>query len=195
MSSCQVALRIPPHTTRALLYGPIPQSADSLVFFSLSRDISARSPIVTADPAPRQSLDSARFPRHPRSALAERRFERREPATTEEEFEDVGLSDDGRPHHLQQSPAAAPSAPQQRKRGFLSKFTTTAAADSATVQDPASPSSPSPATAAQGPMSMARFLPGRKRAQSGQGAELGAMPAADGQKSSLSVVEAQEVKS
>lgn len=91
----------------------------------------------------RQSLDSARFPRLPRSAI-DRKMER-QPPTAEESFEDVGLDDHKQQHaHSQQQP---------RKRGFFSKF-------SETTQDKDSAGS--------------RFL-GRKRGQSGQGAELGSL--------------------
>jgi hypothetical protein len=56
----------------------------------------------------RQSLDSARLARLPRSAVGERRFET-EPPTEEEGFEDVGLNDD--------------NAKQVRKKGFFSRLT------------------------------------------------------------------------
>ena len=55
----------------------------------------------------RQSLDSARLPRLPRTAISDRRFER-EPPTEEEGFEDVGLNDDGAKH--------------VKKKGFFSRF-------------------------------------------------------------------------
>ena len=55
----------------------------------------------------RQSLDSARLPRLPRSAVGERRFER-EPPTEEEGFEDVGLNDD--------------NGKQGKKKGFFSRL-------------------------------------------------------------------------
>lgn len=55
----------------------------------------------------RQSLDSARIARLPRSAIGERRFEQ-QPPTAEEGFEDVGLNDD--------------QAKQAKKGGFFSKF-------------------------------------------------------------------------
>lgn len=95
----------------------------------------------------RQSLDSARFPRHPhhqQRPLA-RKLERA-PPTPEESFEDVGLDDQKQ---------------QPRKRGFFSKLTD--------MQDKESAGNP-------GQQSMSRFLiGGRKRGQSGQGAELGSM--------------------
>lgn len=69
------------------------------------KDISARSPVVPHEVS-RQSLDSARIPRLPRSAMNERRFER-QPPTAEEGFEDVGLNDE---------------AKQVKKKGFFSKF-------------------------------------------------------------------------
>ena len=55
----------------------------------------------------RQSLDSARIPRLPRSAINERRFER-QPPTAEEGFEEVGLNDEAKQ--------------QSKKKGFFSKF-------------------------------------------------------------------------
>ncbi len=114
-----------------------------------AQDISARSPIVAHDPAPRQSLDSARFPRLPRSAVSERRFEH-EPPTAEEGFEDVGLNDD------QKQPP--------KKRGFFAKF----------GSEPHPHAETTPASTPTVP----RFLmPGRKRGHSGsgQGSELGQM--------------------
>jgi hypothetical protein len=94
----------------------------------------------------RQSLDSARIPRLPRSAMHERKFAAPEP-TKEEGFEEVGLNDE-------QSKAP-------KRRSFFAKF-----ADSGEQGVPAT--TPSPSTS--------RFhLTGRKRAQSGQGAELGDM--------------------
>jgi hypothetical protein len=71
------------------------------------KDISARSPIIQHENNGRQSLDSARLPRLPRSAVNERRFERH-PPTAEEGFEDVGLNDE--------------QGKQAKKRGFFSKF-------------------------------------------------------------------------
>ena len=56
----------------------------------------------------RQSLDSARLQRLPRSAIGDRRFER-QPPTAEEGFEDVGLNDE----QVRQ---------QTKKKGFFSKF-------------------------------------------------------------------------
>lgn len=56
----------------------------------------------------RQSLDSARLSRLPRSAINERRFER-QPPTAEEGFEDVGLHDEAKQQ-------------QTKKKGFFSKF-------------------------------------------------------------------------
>jgi hypothetical protein len=95
----------------------------------------------------RQSLDSARLPRMPRSAI-ERSFE--QPPTAEEGFEDVGLDD----HKYQQQQQPAQQA-QPQKRGFFSKFS------DSRDRDPSS--NPS----------VSRFLMhGRKRAQSGQGSEL-----------------------
>jgi len=72
------------------------------------QDISAKSPVLLQESFGRQSLDSARLQRLPRSAIGERRFEG-QPLTAEEGFEDVGLNDE--------------QAKQQTKRkGFFSKF-------------------------------------------------------------------------
>ncbi|KAK5628138.1 hypothetical protein RRF57_003853 [Xylaria bambusicola] len=69
----------------------------------------------------------------------------RELPTAEESFEDVGLNDDQKQ-----------SQQQPKKKGFFAKF-----------------SEPQESNAhGEG---LARFIPGRKRAQSGQGAELGPM--------------------
>ncbi|KAF5601444.1 uncharacterized protein FSUBG_8150 [Fusarium subglutinans] len=118
-------------------------SRESFDSYRRSFDISARSPMPNGDFPTRQSLDSARLPRLPRSAI-ERSFE--QPPTAEERFEDVGLDD-----HKQQQQQPAPQA-QPQKRGFFSKFS-----------DKDSSSNPT----------VSRFLMhGRKRAQSGQGSEL-----------------------
>ncbi|RFU78045.1 hypothetical protein TARUN_4201 [Trichoderma arundinaceum] len=115
-------------------------SRESFDSYRRSFDISARSPISAYDVPARQSLDSARFARLPRSAI-NRNMEQL--PTAEENFEDVGLDDQKQ---------------QPRKRGFFSKLTETQEKD---------------ASAQTG---VSRFLmPGRKRAQSGQGAELGTM--------------------
>ncbi|KAG6116224.1 hypothetical protein E4U13_002030 [Claviceps humidiphila] len=83
-----------------------PISRESFDSYRRSFDVTARSPIVSNDSFGRQSLDSARFPRLPRSAMAGK-FDC-QPPTAEEGFEDVGLDD-----HKQ----------QPRKRGFFSKLT------------------------------------------------------------------------
>lgn len=145
------------------------------------QDISAKSPIIATDLLPRQSLDSARFPRQPRSALQERRFER-EPPTPEEGFEEVGLNDDGK----QQSPNQVPA----KRRGFFSKFGT-----DVTTTSPSHDAAP-PTHGGGNLQTMSRFLPGRKRGQSGQGAELGAMPVAAGDRpGTATTLQEQEVQS
>ncbi|KAI0124671.1 hypothetical protein BJ170DRAFT_469490 [Xylariales sp. AK1849] len=123
-------------------------SRESFDSYRRSFDITARSPVVFHDQAPRHSLESARYPRIGRSSIRDRAFDR-EPPTPEEGFEDVGLNDESK-----QQPQQAP-----KKRGFFAKF-----ADS---QEP---------NAHSHNQGMSRFIPGRKRAQSGgQGAELGNM--------------------
>ncbi|KAG4437395.1 hypothetical protein IFR05_007120 [Cadophora sp. M221] len=85
---------------------PFSISRESFDSYRRSFDISARSPVVGHEIG-RQSLDSARLPRLPRSAMNERRFER-QPPTAEEGFEDVGLNDEQAKH--------------TKKKGFFSKF-------------------------------------------------------------------------
>jgi len=68
---------------------PFPISRESFDSYRRSFDISARSPISPVDGyGSRQSLDSVRMPRMPRSAIGDRRFDR-QPPTAEEGFEDV----------------------------------------------------------------------------------------------------------
>jgi len=117
---------------------PFSISRESFDSYRRSFDISARSPVVSSDTG-RQSLDSARIPRLPRSAIAERRFQR-QPPTAEEGFEDVGLNDEQK---------------QPRKKGFFSKF------------------GESGEQGSQSPTGSRFHITGRKRGQSGQGAELG----------------------
>ncbi|VUC33099.1 unnamed protein product [Clonostachys rosea] len=124
-------------------------SRESFDSYRRSFDISARSPINPNEaPSRGNSLDSTRYPRLPRS-LADCKMDRPLP-TAEEAFEDVGL-DDQKFHQQQQH------SQQPRKRGFFSKFSEGQDKD-LTSQN-----------------SMSRFLPSRKRAQSGQGAELGSI--------------------
>lgn len=88
-------------------YEHFPISRESFDSYRRSFDISARSPVLPHDIG-RQSLDSARLSRLPRSAINERRFER-QPPTAEEGFEDVGLHDEAKQQ-------------QTKKKGFFSKF-------------------------------------------------------------------------
>lgn len=108
-------------------------------------------------------MDSSRVSRMPRQRL----FERDPPTAVEEGdgegFEEVGLNDDNNRQNMHSQQAPAP--PQPRKRGFFAKFS-----DHNQETGSVSPvASPSPTT------SRFSILPGRKRAQSGQGAELGSM--------------------
>lgn len=155
-------------TTRRLI--PLPKS----------QDIAARSPIVATDTAPpRQSLDS-RFPRLPyhRSSLAERRPA--VPTTAEESnFEDVGLNDENKHPN------------QPKKRGFFSKFASDENDAAPYVNGSASPTSPPQQHAGIA----SRLLGGRKRGQSGQGAELGVMPLGERPKTAASTVVETEVSS
>ncbi|KAI0404506.1 hypothetical protein F4802DRAFT_607517 [Xylaria palmicola] len=98
---------------------------------------------VVVHEVPRQSLDSALMARTPRSSVRHRSFERELP-TAEEGFEEVGLNDDQKQNQSQ----------QPKRKSFFAKFSEPQ--DSSTHGE-----------------GLARFIPGRKRAQSGQGAELG----------------------
>jgi len=107
------------------------------------QDISARSPVLPQELHPRARRSLDAIPRLPRSAIGERRFDK-QPPTAEEGFEEVGLNDENK-------------QPQSKRKSFFSKF----GDDHDTP-----PQSPNTSTS--------RFhLPGRKRGQSGQGAELG----------------------
>ncbi|KAM3071301.1 hypothetical protein ACMFMG_008892 [Clarireedia jacksonii] len=89
---------------------PFPISRESFDSYRRSFDISARSPISPIEAySGRQSLDSARIPRMPRSAIGDRRFDR-QPPTAEEGFEDVGLNDE------------ANKQQQTKKKGFFSRI-------------------------------------------------------------------------
>ena len=123
-----------------------PNISQSLPLTKFIQDISARSPIRQHDSTtPRQSLDS-RMARPPRSAIKSNQFERPEP-TDEEAFEDVGLNDEAKQ--------------PQKKRGIFSRFGDNN--ENAATSDTSRPSS----------SHRGFHLPGRKRGQSGQGAELG----------------------
>ncbi|KAK4197046.1 hypothetical protein QBC40DRAFT_108794 [Triangularia verruculosa] len=150
-----------------------PISRESFDSYRRSFDISARSYIT--DPAPRQSLDSsARFPRmmQTRSSLLSR-----EPPTPEEGFEDVGLGDESKTgeqkqqqqQRHQQQTEQAPALP--KKKGLFARFGSEHSHETADGNHAAT-------AGATTTSSTWSFLPGasRKRAQSGQGAELGAMP-------------------
>jgi len=135
---------------------PFNISRESFDSYRRSFDISARSPISTFDNPSRQSLDSRRKLNaySPRPSFQEhaRRSEQMSREPLEERFEDVGLNDEAKP--------------QQKKRGFLSRF-----GDS---------TNESTTTEAKPPSAHHNFLSsfssGRKRGQSGTGAELGNMP-------------------
>lgn len=120
-------------------------SRESFDSYRRSFDITARAPVTRHDSQTRASLDSYRFPQHPRSALDHQRKMDYPPPTAEEPFEDVGLDD----HKVNSQTVAA----HQRKRGFFAKFSD--------GQDKESVSR--------------FLIPSRKRGQSGQGSELGSM--------------------
>ncbi len=121
----------------------------SLLIASLE-DISARSPVYPYEASrpsldARQSLDS-KIQRPSRSAIKPDQFDR-PPPTDEEGFEDVGLNDEKK-------------EPPKRKSIFA-RF-------GDNNDSPAAGDAPRPSSSHRG-----FHLPGRKRGQSGQGAELG----------------------
>ncbi|TID21264.1 hypothetical protein E6O75_ATG04659 [Venturia nashicola] len=133
---------------------PFNISRESFDSYRRSFDISARSPIPSFDERPRQSLDSRRVLHSSasRPSFQGRHIDRpHEPV--EEGFEEVGLNDEAKP----------------KKRGLFSRFGDTLA--DAPVYVDARPAS-----------SHHNFLqfPGRKRGQSGQGAELSAIGRSNG---------------
>jgi hypothetical protein len=128
----------------------------------LMQDISGRSPVIGAmgGDRPRASLDSRTFQSFQSSPRKSTNLQRpapvpiHAPMREEEDFEDVGLNDDPKP--------AQQTAPP-KKRGFLSRLT-----DSSNEQQAAPGATPS--------QESKWHFGGRKRGQSGQGAELGSMP-------------------
>ncbi|GAD96585.1 conserved hypothetical protein [Paecilomyces variotii No. 5] len=125
---------------------PFSISRESFDSYRRSFDISARSPVSQVDTLPsRTSLDS-RFSRMTsRSAINGSTFDRPQSMEEEERFEDVVLGDDVKP----------------RKKGIFSRIGETLS------ETPSSTSNSRPSSTYLG------FFPGRKRAQSGQGSELG----------------------
>lgn len=142
-------------------------SRESFDSYRRSFDISARAQIVH-DLPPRSSLDSAGFSRVPRTSFRDRCFER-QPPTAEEKFEDVGLNDEQKPQPNQNQHQQPP-----KRRGLFSRF-----------GDSQEPNTHSPT------MSMARFIPGRKRAPSVHDSELAPM---ERPTSSHSMTEGQEMQ-
>ncbi|KAF2496369.1 hypothetical protein BU16DRAFT_526866 [Lophium mytilinum] len=128
---------------------PFSISRESFDSYRRSFDISARSPIpdCTGEGRLRQSLDSRRNQYIPRSSFQDRRIDCPD-ATAEEGFEEVGLNDEPKP---------------VKKRGLFARFGDNS---DATVNT----SNERPASSHH-----SFHFTGRKRGQSGQGAELRSM--------------------
>ncbi|MCJ1336057.1 hypothetical protein MMC09_001332 [Bachmanniomyces sp. S44760] len=127
---------------------PFSISRESFESYRRSFDISAKSPVFQPELSTRQSLDS-RSSRLPRASInGSGSFEKPQP-TDEETFEDVGLNDEAKP----------------KKKGLFSRF-----GDSGETPALASDDGSRPSSSHRG-----FHIPGRKRGQSGQGAELGHM--------------------
>ncbi|KAF2145574.1 uncharacterized protein K452DRAFT_324518 [Aplosporella prunicola CBS 121167] len=133
---------------------PFSISRESFESYRRSFDISARTPLPEIDSRARQSLDS-RQARLPRSSLNERRMGR-PISTTDEGFEDVGLNDEVKP--------------PTKKKGLFSRFGDSSDGTNGTTSSDSRPSSSHHGF---------HFGTGRKRGQSGQGAELSPMRPAD----------------
>ncbi|KAL9128397.1 MAG: hypothetical protein Q9217_002921 [Psora testacea] len=136
---------------------PFSISRESFESYRRSFDISARSPVPQNDAStPRQSLDS-KMMGSSRSAVNAGHFER--PTSTEEGFEDIGLN--GGPNDgIHEAPHDGIKQPP-KKKSIFARF-----GDNS--EPPASGDAPRPTSSHRG-----FHLPGRKRGQSGQGAELG----------------------
>ena len=127
-------------------------SRESFDSYRRSFDISARSPVVGAEGRPRASLDSRTFLPSPRMSNSfHRPSQEAVKETKEEDFEDVNIED---------------PKPQPKKRGIFSRLT-----DGGDQQSSNADGRP---TSSQEKGSWHAF--GRKRGQSGQGAELGSIP-------------------
>lgn len=108
------------------------------------------------------------------------------PATAEESnFEDVGLNDENSRIH-------------PKKRGFFAKFASDENNNDAAAAAPANGASSSPLTPPPqqqqqhtGGIASRLLGAGRKRGQSGQGAELGVMPLGDRPKTASTVVQTE----
>ncbi|ROT35579.1 hypothetical protein SODALDRAFT_328944 [Sodiomyces alkalinus F11] len=151
---------------------PFSISRESFDSYRRSFDVSARSPVTNHDVLPRQSLDSARFPRFPRTTF-HRSTVGEQPTVEESGFEEVGLHDEQgskQQQQQQQHPSPNPQAQTQtqRRRGLFARFGDSGGhGHDNRDQPPATPTTGNP---------VSRFLmTGRKRAQSGQGSELGTM--------------------
>lgn len=131
---------------------PFNISRESFDSYRRSFDISARSPVIIPDPKPRSSLDSRTFLGPPRHSNSFRR-PLEVPGTQQEEdpepLEDVALDD--------------PKPQGQKKKSMFSRL----------IDSDSHPERP--ATQDGGKTSWHHFG-GRKRGQSGQGAELGQIP-------------------
>lgn len=123
---------------------PFSISRESFDSYRRSFDISARSPISPVDVPSRTSLDSRLAGMTSRSAVNGSSFQ--QPQSMEEEhFEDVGLNDEVKP----------------KKRGIFSRFGDSSSEASSSAGNSRPPS-----------LHLGFRIPGRKRAPSGQGAEL-----------------------
>ncbi|KAJ5185513.1 hypothetical protein N7491_006621 [Penicillium cf. griseofulvum] len=124
---------------------PFSISRESFDSYRRSFDISARSPIIHPDAGPSRTSLDSRFSRLTPSGTHSNSFTKPDPME-EETFEEVGLNDEAKP----------------KKKSFLARF-----GDST---NDAQSSGPKSSTS-----SFNFHIPGRKRAQSGVGSELGSV--------------------
>ena len=180
------------HNHRALLHAnsgddQFSISRESFDSYRRSFDISARSPVRDSAP-PRQSLDSRTFsPPLPRaSAAAERRPPSSVTSSPAPPVKDRALDPAPHPSKAEHDvwedvdigPKPTPPQPREKKRGLFSRITEFGDGGSSSERPPSADGAGGKPSS--GPVSATwhhfSSIGGRKRGQSGQGSELGALP-------------------
>lgn len=145
------------HSTRIADHSCVPKHASVEEGSQLThaQDISARSPVIQAESRPRASLDSRTFLPPPRMSNSFHRPLQVPQTQEEDKFEDVDIDD--------------PKPQPQKKRGIFARMV-----------DGVGDHSNRPNGSFENPPRSGAWhtLTGRKRGDSGRGAELGAMPKA-----------------
>jgi len=149
---------------------PFNISRESFDSYRRSFDISARSPVILPDQKPRSSLDSRTFLGPPRHSNSFRR-----------PLEVPGTQQEEEPDHLEDVALDDPKPQAHRKKSMFSRLMDS---DSHSER---------PASLDSGKTSWHHFG-GRKRGQSGQGAELGQIPKREEEKELTPKPETQQAK-